>query len=262
MPLIKINGIDMYYEEAGAGEPLLLIHGLGSSTRDWELQVPFFSSRYRVITIDLRGHGQTKDPGTPFSIRQFADDTMRLLETLDALPAHVVGLSLGGMVAFQIVVDHPDMVRSLTIVNSCPEMVIHKFNEWIEFWRRIVTIRMVGMQRLATFLCGRLFPEPSQEEVRCEAVRRLAVNDKNAYIKTLRAISGWSVMDRLDRITCPTLLLNGEMDFLPMPAKKACASRITQSEMIMIDGSRHVTPVDQPEKFNTTLATFLSKQRR
>jgi 3-oxoadipate enol-lactonase len=262
MPLKKINGIDMFYDETGTGEPLLFIHGIGSSARDWELQVPVFSDRYRVITIDLRGHGQTDKPKTKYSIKQFADDTMQLLESLDALPVHIVGLSLGGMVAFQMVVDRPDMVKSLTIVNSCPEMIIHKFNEWIEFWRRIVTIRLVGMQRLAKFLCRRLFPEPHQEEVRCEAIRRLTANDKRAYISTLRAISGWSVIDRIERITCPTLLLSGELDFLPMPTKQTCVSKIAQSELMIIDNSRHMTPVDQPEKFNKALAEFLLKQEQ
>jgi 3-oxoadipate enol-lactonase len=261
MPSIRINGIDMYYEEVGKGEPLLFIHGLGSSTRDWELQVPVFSDRYRVITVDLRGHGQTDKPKTPYSIRQFADDTVQLLDSLDALPAHVVGLSLGGMVAFQIVVDHPDMVKSLTIVNSCPEMIIHTFHEGVEFWRRIVMIQLLGMRRLAAFLCRRLFPEPHQEEVRCEATERLAANDKRAYINTLHAISGWSVMDRMDRITCPTLLLSGDMDFLPMPTKEICISRIAQSQLMVIDGSRHVTPVDQPEKFNEALTAFLARQK-
>jgi 3-oxoadipate enol-lactonase len=261
MPLKRINDIDIYYEENGEGEPLLFIHGLGSSTRDWELQVPVFSDRYCVITVDLRGHGQTDKPKGPYSIKQFADDTIQLLDELNALPVHVVGLSLGGMVAFQIAVDRPDIMKSLTIVNSCPEMIIHTFYEGVEFWRRIVMIQLLGMRRLATFLCGRLFPEPHQEEIRYEAVNRLAANDKRAYINTLHAISGWSVMDRLNRITCPTIIMSGDMDFLPMPTKETCVSRIVNSEFTIIDSSRHVTPVDQPEKFNSMLNTFLSKQK-
>jgi pimeloyl-ACP methyl ester carboxylesterase len=261
MPFKRINDIDMYYEDKGDGEPLLLIHGLGSSTRDWELQVPVFSERYRVITVDLRGHGQTDKPKEPYSIKLFADDTVQLLGELHALPAHIVGLSLGGIVAFQIAVDDPAKVKSLTIINSCPEMIVHTFHELIEFWRRIIIIQLLGMRRLAVFLCGRLFPEPHQEEVRYEAVNRLAANDKRAYINTLRAISGWSVTDRLDRITCPTIIMSGDMDFLPMPTKESCVSRITNSELTIIDNSRHVTPVDQPEKFNSALNTFLSKQK-
>jgi 3-oxoadipate enol-lactonase len=261
MPLKRINDIDVYYEDSGEGEPLLFIHGLGSSTRDWELQVPVFSEHYRVITVDLRGHGQTSKSKEPYSIKLFADDTVQLLDELHALPAHIVGLSLGGIVAFQIAVDDPAKVKSLTIVNSCPEMVIHTFHEWAEFWRRIVIIQLLGMRRLAAFLCDRLFPEPHQEDVRCEAIERLAANDKRAYINTLRAISGWSVMDRLDNITCPTVIMSGDMDFLPMPTKESCVSRIANSELTIIDNSRHVTPVDQPEKFNSVLNTFLSKQK-
>ncbi|MEJ2738596.1 MAG: alpha/beta fold hydrolase, partial [Dehalococcoidia bacterium] len=90
MPFKRINDIDIYYEEHGEGEPLLLIHGLGSSTRDWELQVPVLSEHYRVITVDLRGHGQTAKPKEPYSINLFADDTFKLLDALHALPAHIV----------------------------------------------------------------------------------------------------------------------------------------------------------------------------
>ncbi len=86
MPTIHINAIDTYYEVTGEGEPLLLIHGLGSSLRNWELQVDYFAEKYRVITYDLRGHGRSSKPPGPYSMRGFAEDAAALLSALELLP--------------------------------------------------------------------------------------------------------------------------------------------------------------------------------
>ena len=105
MPTIHINDIDMYYESRGEGESLLLIHGLGSSTRNWELQVRYFANRYQVITCDVRGHGRTSKPPGPYSIRGFAEDVSGLLQALGIPAAHVVGISMGGMIAVAKAID-------------------------------------------------------------------------------------------------------------------------------------------------------------
>ena len=105
MPTAELGDIRLYYEDFGEGEPLLFIHGLGSSTRDWENQVRYFSDRYRVVVPDLRGHGNSEKPPGPYSIPLFADDIAELITTLDLAPTHVVGLSLGGFVASQLAVE-------------------------------------------------------------------------------------------------------------------------------------------------------------
>src|SRR5439155_12833482 len=94
----------------------------GSSKRDWEPQVAELAKTYRVITVDLRGHGQSDKPAGPYTIPEFAADVAGLLESLHASPAHIVGLSLGGGVAFQLAVNYPALLKSLTIVNSGPSM--------------------------------------------------------------------------------------------------------------------------------------------
>ena len=118
MPLTRVGDIDVYYEKRGSGEPVLLIHGLGSSTEDWEYQVERLASRYTVVSYDVRGHGQTGKPRGRYSVAQFASDAAGLIERLGLGPVHVQGISMGGMIAFQLAVDKPDLVRSLTIVNS------------------------------------------------------------------------------------------------------------------------------------------------
>jgi len=90
---MQINGTDLYYEVTGKGQPLAFIHGLGDSTQTWEKQVAFFSSTYKVVTFDVRGHGRSDKPAGPYSIPLFAEDTAGLLRSLQLAPAHVVGLS-------------------------------------------------------------------------------------------------------------------------------------------------------------------------
>src|SRR5919198_21476 len=124
MPILRCRDINVYYEIVGAGDPLLFIHGLGSSHRDWEPQVAFFSRHYQVITYDVRGHGKSDKPRGPYSVSQFAADAAELMRSLAIAPAHIVGLSMGGMIAFQLTLDEPARVKSLLIVNSAPELII------------------------------------------------------------------------------------------------------------------------------------------
>src|SRR5512135_1060782 len=106
MATLRANGINLYYEVTGEGQPLVFIHGLGSSTRDWESQTPEFAKSYKVITFDLRGHGQSDKPVGLDSVPQYADDLAALLKALDVPAAHIVGISLGGGVAFQFAVSY------------------------------------------------------------------------------------------------------------------------------------------------------------
>jgi len=122
MPMITVNQTHLYYEVTGAGQPVVLIHGLGSSTRDWDDHVPELAKTYEVITLDLRGHGRSDKPGGPYQIPMFAADLAALLQALKVASAHIVGLSLGGGFAFQFALDYPLMVRSLTLVNTAPAL--------------------------------------------------------------------------------------------------------------------------------------------
>src|SRR5258708_37939114 len=122
MPMIAVNHTQLYYEVSGQGQPVVLIHGLGSSTRDWGEQVPEFSKTYQVITFDLRGHGRSEKPAGPYQIPVFAADLAGLLQALGVASAHIVGLSLGGGGAFQFALDYPSIVRRLTLVHTAPAL--------------------------------------------------------------------------------------------------------------------------------------------
>ncbi len=259
MATLRVNDIDLYYETAGAGPPVLLLHGLGSSTRDWEYQTAELGRRYRVIAMDVRGHGRSSRPKGPYSVAMFARDAVALLRALGAAPAHVVGLSMGGMIAFQMAVDAPEAVRSLAIANSGPAMVLTKLSQRAMIQMRFAVVRLLGMKALARMVANPVFPKPEQEELRRKFIDSIGANHPRAYLDALRAINGWTVLDRIGGISCPVLIAASDQDYTPVAWKRAYAAMIPGAQVAVIRDSRHVAPLDQPAEFNRVVMEFLER---
>ena len=257
MPTLRSNGIDLTYETAGQGEPLLLLHGLGSRSEDWQLQIPAFAQHYQVVTADMRGHGRTSKPPGPYSVPLMAADVFGLLDALGIDAAHVVGFSMGGMIAFQMAVDRPERVRSLVIVNSGPELVARTLNERLRVWQRLALARLFKPARTAQFLGPRLFPKAEQAELREMFIAQWAQNDPRAYRAAMRALVGWSVLDRVGRLHCPTLVISGDRDYTPPSYKEGYTALIPGARLVVIEDSGHATPIDQAERFNYCVLGFL-----
>jgi 3-oxoadipate enol-lactonase len=260
MPTLQLHDIRLYYEIAGQGDPVVFIHGLGSSARDWEYQVPFFAPRYRVVVFDVRGHGRSDKPPGPYSVPLFAQDAAALIRALEAAPAHVVGISMGGMIALQLAVDEPALVRSLVVVNSGPELVVRTFRERLMILQRFLIVRLLGMRKMGEVLSQRLFPRPDQAPLRQMFVERWAENDPRAYREAMRALVGWSVADRLGDIRCPTLVIASDQDYTPVSAKEAYVARMPNARLVVIPDAHHAVTVERPEEFNQVLLDFLMQQ--
>jgi 3-oxoadipate enol-lactonase len=262
MPSMRVRDINLYYELSGKGNPLLLIHGLGSSTREWEPQVLEFSKAYQVIAIDLRGHGKSDKPQGPYTIPQFASDTAELLKALGVGSAHVVGLSLGGGVGFQLAIDFPDLVRTLVIVNSGPVGFRDTPEDRLALEQRIQIVQRDGMRAMGQVLSQRLFPKPEQASLRGMFVERWAENDPRAYMEATRSLDGWDVTDKLGSIRIPTLVISADQDYTPVAVKEAYAKLMPDARLVVIPDAHHATPLERPNEFNSTLMEFLSKQIR
>jgi len=260
MPKLQLNKIELHYEISGIGQSLLFIHGLGSSSRDWEQQVGYFSKDYRVITFDVRGHGLSDKPPGPYSIQLFSNDTLDLISSLDLSPVHIVGISMGGMIAFQLAVNSPESLKSMTIVNSAPEMATHSLKDRLQIFQRLIVFRLFSMRKIGQVIAGKLFPNADQQELRSMMIERWAQNDKRAYMDSFKALLGWTVMEHIKNIQLPTLVIAADQDYTPMSLKESYVSKMPNAQLKVIKNSRHATPIDQPEEFNTALASFLSKQ--
>jgi pimeloyl-ACP methyl ester carboxylesterase len=260
MPFLAIRDVQLYYETYGQGAPILFIHGLGSSTRDWEYQIDFFSQDHQVIVVDVRGHGKSDRPPGPYSIPLFASDLVALLQTLDLVPVHVVGISMGGMIGLQLAVDAPDLVRSLVATNCSSDMIVTTWKQRWQVVQRFLIIHVLGMKKMGQVLGPRLFPKEEQAEVLRTFVERWAENARRAYWQATKGLLGWSVTERLSEISCPVLVIAADGDYTPVELKAAYTGKIPQGRLQVIENSRHATPVDQPKAFNNAVWAFLQQQ--
>jgi pimeloyl-ACP methyl ester carboxylesterase len=260
------RGRGLYHERHGppGAPPLVLLHGLGSSSADWRWQVAALSHRYAVITLDLRAHGRSAVPGTPLahgrlSVEAMAEDVESLLASLGEGPAHLVGLSLGGCVALALALAVPARARSLTLVNSFARL---RPAGWRGGWRmleRMVLLGVAPMPVIAARIARNLFPKPEQADLRAAAVASLGHNDKRAYWAAVRALARFDARRRLGEIRCPTLLVAGDRDTtVPRASLELLRRRIPHAELRIVSDSGHATPYDQPLLFNGLLLEFVS----
>lgn len=259
MAEIKINNINIHYQIQGIGSPLVLLHGLGSSSRDWEMQIPIFSQYFQVITLDLRGHGQSEKPRTVYSIPQMAVDVAGFFQAIGIGPAAVVGLSMGGMVAYQFALDFPKDVRKLVIVNSVPEIVPRTIRQRLALWQRLAMMRWLGMERLSAWLGQRMFPKPEQRLLRKEFTCRFRQNDPEVYWRVFRGMIGWEVTPRLPELRCPVLILSGDRDYFPLQDQQYYSALIPQGQLMRVEDAGHAMPVEVPEVFNALVMKFLQE---
>ncbi len=257
MPLIAVGEIDLHYESHGAGAAVLLVHGLGSSGADWAFQIPVLAARYRVITPDLRGAGQSAKPPGPYAIAQFAADLWRLLDALTVERAHLVGFSLGGAVALEMGLQQPARVERLVTINSLPSYRVDHWKKWLEVYGQIAAVRLFGLPRTARAVAARLFPEPYQAPMRERVVEVVGSNPVAAYLASARALAGWCALDRIAGLKSPWLMLAAEHDYTPLAEKRRYAERLGAT-LAVVRGSRHGTPFDATIATNACLSAFLA----
>jgi pimeloyl-ACP methyl ester carboxylesterase len=259
MSHIRNGNCNLHYEEYGQGSPVVLLHGLGSSMQDWENQKQALAANHKLILMDLRGHGRSDRPKGKYTIEGFAADVLALLNHLQLEKVHLVGISMGGMIAFQIAVDHPQRLLSLTVVNSSPEVRINSLDNALQMGKRWLFSRLLSMQSIGEMISKLLFPKPEQAALREKVIERWSLNDKHAYLASLNAIIGWGVREKLSRITCRVLVITADQDYTPVAQKQAYVDELRRAQLLVIADSHHATPVDQPQQFNTALLEFIDK---
>jgi 3-oxoadipate enol-lactonase len=259
MATLHVDGADLYYEEHGEGEPLVLLHGFGSSTRDWELQIPLFSERYRVVVIDFRGFGRsTRDQG-PHCVEQFASDTLAVLDHLKIDRFRLLGYSMGGATAFQIGAQVPERIQRLVLVNTQPSFLANTLRKRLEVALRKLVVRFMGMDRMARVIAARLFPNEDQQELRDRVIERYSTNSPHVYLGVLSTLPKWSVLEHIGSITAPTLVIAAEHDYTPVAEKEAFVLLMPDARLEVFENSRHGTPFDQVERFNASVMTFMGQ---
>lgn len=263
MPFAAIDGLKMHYLQEGDWQSdqdtLLLIHGLGSSIRDWEHQIAVLAQYCKVLAVDLRGHGQTDKPDVPYKIAMFTQDLVRLLDSMKLTNLHVVGHSMGGMIAFQLALDHSRLVKTLTIINSAPLVAFPNLRTRFNFWARTLSVKWFGMKKLSTTLAKTVFPKKDQAALREQFIKRWCENDSVAYLNSLHAFRDWNVLPRLSALQCPTLIITGDRDYTPVAFKQFYIQFIKDVHLVVIEDSGHLTIIDQAQKCNQAIIDFILK---
>jgi 3-oxoadipate enol-lactonase len=256
MGVLRVDGARLYYQLAGAGEPLVLLHGLGASSADWEYQVPELAQHFQVIVPDFRGHGASDRAGD-YRVERFARDTWLLLDRLRVRAPILVGHSMGGAVAMQMALDRPGTVPSLVLANTLPSFLTDTAGKRAMLWLRLLLMGLLGPRRMSEILTRRLYPHPHQAKLRAKIARRNARNDRSVYLATIRALTRWSVRDRLGELTLPVLLVASEQDYFEGPEVLRFLAALPDARLREFAGARHGLPLEQPEQFNRAVLEFL-----
>jgi 3-oxoadipate enol-lactonase len=263
MTKVRVNGIEMHYVESGSGDPLLLIMGFGGDHQAWAFQVGAFSETYRVISFDNRGAGQSAVPDAPYSTRLMADDAVGLLDALGIERAHVLGVSMGGMIAQELALNHPRRVRSLqlhcTYARPDPYMLA-----LMEAWRSL-RVKATPEEWLRTISLWLFAPVTFAERPDfIEGVIQTGLANPypftlTGFVRQGDAVRGHDTLDRLPALTCPTLVSVAEHDILVPPRfARAVAAAIPKAEFRLIDDAAHVYFWERADVFNGMCLDFLA----
>jgi len=260
MPSATVNGLRYDYEEKGSGLPAVFAHGLTFDRHMWDHQVETLSGRYRCIAYDFLGHGGSPVGPEGYSLEDEAEHLHALLGQWGASPAHIVGLSMGGMVALRLALAHPADVRSLSILDASAEEELPERRPLYE--QLAATAKTQGPESVADpvagFMFSRGFVQSQPEKV--EAYKRgFGALDMEGLERATQAVTRrTNVLERIAQIAVPTLVIVGGEDIATTPDKaQHIAERIRGARLETVAGSGHMTPLEQPERISELLSAFL-----
>jgi pimeloyl-ACP methyl ester carboxylesterase len=260
MPTLPLSPqLTLHYrdENPSGRETVLLLHGLGANGDSWRLQTPaLVEAGYRVVAPDLRGFGQAGYPGRT-DVPQMAADTAALLVHLQTGPVVVAGISMGGTVALQLALDHPELTSRLVLVNTFCRLQPAKASAWFYFALRLVLVYTVGLPSQARAVTRRIFPHPDQELLRQGLYDQILQANPRAYRAAILALGRFDVQARLGEIGVPTLVVTGEADTTVQPRNQCDLLAIRGARQVVIPGAGHGVTADHPQEFNQVLLEFL-----
>ncbi|MES2820262.1 MAG: alpha/beta hydrolase [Pseudomonadota bacterium] len=259
MDYIELNAGRFAYVTKGQGTPLLLLHGLGSSLLDWQPQIDYLSRFYKVHALDLRGHGSSEPARAPLTVADMAADVAEFIQALEVGSCFVIGISMGGMVGFQLLTSHHELVRGFVAINSAPSFPVDSLRLRVRIMVRKVLVRLFGLRTMGKVLAHKLFPYEEQAPLRAMFTERIAHNDRKSYLHAMNAILGWSALPAVTQLDTPMLIVTGDRDYTPLAYKEAYVGQLRNARLEVINDSGHATPLDQPAQLNRLLKRFVDE---
>nr|ABQ11270.1 lipase/esterase [uncultured bacterium] len=261
MPVTVNQGVKIHWNEEGAGEPLLLIMGLGYPSAAWYRTRPALSRKYRTIALDNRGVGQSDMPPGPYPIPVMASDAAAVLDAAGVESAHVFGISMGGMISQEFALQYPNRVRSLILGCTAaggPNAVRADQDATNMVMARGAMTQEEAAQAAIPFIYDPSTPRNVIDEDL--AIRRPWFPRQEAYNAQLQGIIAWESDSRLDKITAPTLVIHGDSDRLVPPGNgKRIAEKIPGARLVMLRQASHIFTTDQPAAAQKAILEFLQE---
>ena len=251
----------VYYLDENITSPnsVILLHGLGAHSGSWVLQTPaLHQAGCRTIALDSPGFGRSTYPGGRTSINLFTAPIIALVDRMEIRQTTVIGISMGGTMALQFTLDHPEHVSRLVLVNTFAHLNITSPRLLPYLLIRFILVHTLGLPTQANAVAKRLFPYSDQELLRQALIEQVNMADPRAYRAAMRALAWFDVRDRLREIRCPTLVVTGERDTtVPLETQYQLAQGITGARQVVIPAAGHAVTVEKPEAFNQILVEFL-----
>lgn len=264
MPLVAVNGAQLFYEEQGTGlQTVFFAHGLALSGRMFHHQVLALRDRFRCITMDFRGQGRSEVTDFGYSLANLTQDVVRLIQRLDDQPCHFVGLSMGGFVGLRIALERPELLRTLTLLNTGARA--EPLAAKLRYNAMIAGSRLLGLRPFAGMAMRRLFGrsflrDPVRADERKRWRNQVIEQDRLGLTRAARGvITRRDISDRLAEITTPTLIISGAEDVAQPPELGRELQRsIPAARHVVLPNVGHASCLEAPERVNELLRDFLA----
>jgi pimeloyl-ACP methyl ester carboxylesterase len=264
MPQVTVNNINMYYRTVGEGTPLVMIMGFTANSDWWpEQMIEDLSKDFKLILPDNRGSGRSEIGRQWYSMKQFADDTIALMDSLEIENAHILGVSMGGMIAQEIALNYPERVNQLILAcTACgPRRGSILSKERVSLWKNYLFNSKVRQRILAVnifFSPKYLKTEPFEELHKFAAKMNIAPIKTEGKIRQLGAILQFNSYSRLPSLKNPTLIIAGSLDYM-IPIKNAyiLATQIPNSKLVIFEGHGHAFFNESIDETILTVSDFL-----
>jgi 3-oxoadipate enol-lactonase len=259
MAFVDNQGVKIYWDEQGQGEPILLIMGLGWASVMWHRSRPVLAKHYRTIALDNRGVGRSDVPAGPYSIAVMASDAAAVLDAAGVDSAHVYGVSMGGMIAQEFALQYPGRVRSLILGCTAAggPTALRAEPEVLEVLARRDLSPDASVAATHPFIYDSATPPERLDED--TTIRKQWWPNPAGYMAQLQGIIAWEAYSRLPQIAAPTLVIHGETDRLIPPGNaKLIADRIRDAKLVMIPHASHIFSTDRPDLTHNAVLEFLS----
>lgn len=238
---------------AGSGRLVLFLHGIGGRRQNWDAQLECFSSTFKAAAWDARGYGDSDDYEGALQFSVFSSDILRVLDFLACETAHLVGLSMGGRIARNFALHHPDRVRSLALANTSPGFGVMTPEQVKGFVEQRRDVDPATQAR-------RLVDPAAHQAAHANLLAGLCALHRESYLKALEASVAQDIAAPIEGIRAPTLVIGSTRDTLyPVSVFEDLARRIPGAELEIIEGAGHLSNLEAPQRFNEVLARFLAK---